>query len=83
MTLFETTTSGLRYNRSAMTNYPRKPVPDGLSLILASEKKLRARRKLLQRIRHQRQAALNKAAQTLSPARQEQETSHTEAGSER
>jgi hypothetical protein len=79
----ETTTSGPQYNRSAMTNYPRKPVPDGLCLILASEKKLRTRRKLLQCIRHQRQAALNKAAQTLPPARQDQETSHTEAGSER
>jgi hypothetical protein len=65
-----------------MTNYPRKPISDGLSLILVSEKKLRTRRKLLQRIQHQRQAALNKTAQTLPPARQERETSHTEAGSE-
>ena len=66
-----------------MTNYARKPVANGLSLILAREKKIRARRKLLQRIRHQRQAALNKASQTLPPARQEEETSYTEADSER
>jgi hypothetical protein len=43
-----------------MTNYPRNPVSDGFSLTLAREKKLKARRKLLQRIRRQRRVALSK-----------------------